>query len=108
MRLRLVESLEGNTFIFDGKKAWSGAVNLTDGVIEETHTYEEAENSDFHHSFYFSEPQLDSMDEGESCFFCIFDDGEISIDTTNRLYDDDSEVDEEYLKDRIKEQVKFI
>ena len=62
MRLKLVESKDGNTFIFHGKPAWCGAVNVMDGIIEETHTYEEAEDSDFHHSFYFSDSQLDSME----------------------------------------------
>lgn len=35
------------------KKIWSGCVNIADGVIEETHSYKEAQRSDFHHTFYF-------------------------------------------------------
>ena len=53
------------------KTFWSGSVSLIDGVIEEIHTYKEAEMSDFHHSLYFSETQIEKMDNGECAFFCV-------------------------------------
>lgn len=56
---------------------WCGTVNLKTGVIEETHTYEEAEKADFHVHFYFSEEQIHKMDNGECAFFCI-DDGRVT------------------------------
>ena len=104
----LNESNGGNTFIYKGKKAWSGAINILDGVIEEVHSYREAENADFNHSFYFSDTQVDKMDEGLTCFFCIYEDHNILVNPMMRFSHDDIELDEEYLKSRIKEQIKFI
>lgn len=108
--VKLEEDTGSDTFIFKGKKAWSGAVNTLDGTIEEIHTYKQAKNADFHHSFYFSDEQLDKMSEGESCFFCVSANHTIMIDTTNRFNSrgDEIELREDYLKDRIKEQIKFI
>lgn len=55
-----------------GKRVfWSGSVSLIDGVIEEIHTYKEAQKADFHHSFYFSQAQIEKMDTGECAFFCV-------------------------------------
>ena len=104
----LNESNGGNTFIYKGKKAWSGAINILDGVIEEVHSYREAENADFNHSFYFSDTQVDKMDEGLTCFFCIYEDHNILVNPMMRFSHDDIELDENFLKKRIKEQVKFI
>ena len=56
---------------FKGKQFWSGAVNLLDGVIEEVHSYEEAEKAGWHHSLYFSPAQVDKMDAGETAFFWV-------------------------------------
>lgn len=39
---------------FEGREFWSGCVSLIDGIIEEVHTYKEAEYADFpsFHVFY--------------------------------------------------------
>lgn len=109
-RESLNEAKGGDTFIYNGKKAWSGAVSTLDGTIEEVHSYKEAEEVGFHHTFYFSDSQLDKMDEGDSCFFCIYNDGTIMVNATNRFNSrgDDIELNEDFLKKRIKEQVKLI
>ena len=60
-----------NLGVCQGRPFWSGSVNLLDGAIEETHTYEEAEAADFHHSLYFSQAQVERMADGECAFFCI-------------------------------------
>ena len=65
-----------NGFIFKGKEAWSGAVSLKDGIIEEVHSAREAMNADFHHSLYFSEAVAERIDDEESAFFWV-DDGTI-------------------------------
>ena len=84
------------------KKFWSGSVSLIDGIIEETHTYKEAELNDFHHSFYFSETQIEKMDNGECAFFCVDrKSGEIY---TFRQY---GEVSNDIIE-KIKEQIKII
>lgn len=92
-----------DTFRFNGRKAWSGAVNVLDGEIEETHRYKEAMENDFHHSFYFSDEQLDKMTSGETCFFYVDGDG-IHVDPTERV----DGIDKRFLEDRIKEQIKVI
>lgn len=58
-----------------GEKFWIGTINLLDNEIEEVHTYEEAESHDFHHSYYFSEGQLDKISEGECAIFWVDSDG---------------------------------
>lgn len=65
-----------DTAVFDGKPFWSGSVSLVDGVIEEVHSYSEAEFAGFHHSLYFSQAQVEKMDRGENAFFWV-DDGTI-------------------------------
>ena len=60
-----------NQGVYQGRAFWSGSVSLTDGCIEEIHTYEEAEAADFHHSLYFSQAQVERMADGECAFFCI-------------------------------------
>ena len=106
----LNESSGGNTFIFKGKKCWSGAVNTLDGTIEEVHSYKEAQEYDFHHSFYFSDEQIDKMEEGLSCFFMVFPDHTIMVNAMSRFNPEDRDIklDEDFLKRRIKEQIKFI
>lgn len=64
---------EGNGATFNGKPFWSGSVSLLDGMIEEVHSYAEAENSDFHHSMYFSANQIEKMANGENAFFFVED-----------------------------------
>lgn len=54
-----------------GKKFWIGCANILDGFIEEVHTYEEAENYDFHHSFYFSKNMLEKIDNEECMVFWV-------------------------------------
>ena len=103
-------SIKGNTFTFNNKPAWSGTVNTLDGTIEETHSYEEAKDYGFHHSFYFSDEQIDKLESGETCFFCVFPDKTIMINAMCRFNPEDVGItlDEEFLKDTIREQIKFI
>jgi hypothetical protein len=54
-----------------GERFWIGTVNVLDGEIEEVHTYEEAERNDFHHSLYFSQSQIDKIDNEECMVFWI-------------------------------------
>lgn len=61
---------------FEGREFWSGCVSLIDGIIEEVHTYKEAEYADFHHSMYFTPESAQRMDTEESAFFYV-DDGTI-------------------------------
>ena len=69
-----------NKATFKGKKFWAGCVNMSDGTIEEVHTYEEAQRNDFHHSLYFSQRTIDGMRNNEMAFFCIGNKGEIEGD----------------------------
>lgn len=69
-----------NNASFNGVPFWSGCVSLVDGVIEEVHSYEEADEMDFHHSLYFSQSACERMEKGESAFFCIGKDGAIEGD----------------------------
>lgn len=78
---KLREAIEvGNTFLFNKEEAWSGSVDLTTGEIKEVHSFEEAEEADFHAEFYFSDEHLSGVENGERAFFCIYDDGEIFIE----------------------------
>lgn len=106
----LKEAKGKDTFIFNDKKVWSGAVNTLDGTIEEVHSYEEAQDYGFHHSFYFSDEQLDKMEKGETCFFCVFNDGKIMINAMSRFNPEDVgiKLDEKFLEKRIREQIKLI
>ena len=99
MRFRLVEKLTNNTALFDGKPFWSGSVNLTDGTIEEVHTYEEAEDADFHHSLYFSPQQVEKMSDGECAFFFV-DGGEVQDEWRDSLPTD--------IARRIRRQIKLL
>lgn len=105
----------GNTFTYKGKDYWSGSVNTLDGEIEEVHTFKEAKDADFHHSFYFSYEQQDKMEEGECVFFCIDEEGNIFVDPIGRgdpIDDNDDErnpygnYNSNWLRNRIKEQIK--
>lgn len=44
-------------------------------LIEEVYTYEEAENEDFHHSFYFSISQLEKIENEECMVFWVNNNG---------------------------------
>ena len=63
--------------LFENVPFWSGSVNLLDGKIEEVHSYQEAQVADFHHSLYFSQPQIEKMSNGECAFFWINNNGAI-------------------------------
>ena len=52
---------------------WCGCASPVDGFIEETHSYEEAQREDFHHSLYFSIEAAERISNGESTFFWIED-----------------------------------
>lgn len=93
-------------FIFKRKKSWCGSVNLLDGVIEETHSYHQAKINSFHHSMYFSETQLDKMGEGECAFFFI--DSESGNIYINPMCREHIEYDEDFIINRIKEQIQII
>lgn len=105
MYSRLNEAKKDNTFSFRGKDAWCGSVDTTDGAIEEIHTYDEAKRNGFHHSFLFSEPQLDKMDSGNSCFFFVDTDGKIYVDPVQRFSSGEVLFDGDFLKERIGEQI---
>ena len=86
-----------NTASFKGKAFWSGSVSLLDGVIEEVHTIEEAEDADFHHSMYFSQAQVEKMANEENAFFFV-ENGEVHGDWRVSVPDD--------IIERIKEQIE--
>jgi len=68
---------EGNNgALYHNKPFWIGSVSLLDGEIEEVHTFEEAEDCDFHHTFVFSSPQVEKINNEENAIFWI-DDGKI-------------------------------
>ena len=94
----------GDTFRWQGRAYWSGAVNVLDGGIEEAHTYWEAEAAGFHHSLYFGDHAVGQMDDGEWAFFCVRADGAVYVSSTQR--EELSAAQELRLAARIKEQVK--
>ena len=85
-----------NTASFKGKAFWSGSVSLLDGVIEEVHTMEEAEDADFHHSMYFSQAQVEKMANEENAFFFV-ENGKVQGDWRVSIPED--------IIERIKEQI---
>ena len=85
-----------NSATFKGKSFWSGSVSLLDGVIEEVHTMEEAEAVDFHHSMYFSQAQVEKMENGENAFFWV-DKGVVNGNWRENM--------PQSIIDRIKEQI---
>lgn len=96
-----------NSFTFKGKPSWCGCVSLIDGVVEETHSYEEASDSYFHHSLYFSEGAVDRIDEGTSGFFWV-DGGIIQTDWRENLAEI-IKINGKYLslQDLIKDQIEL-
>lgn len=60
-----------NLYTFKGKPFWSGAYDILDGHVYEVHTYEEAEEVDFHHSMYFSRKAVVKMAKEEWGFFWV-------------------------------------
>ena len=87
-----------NEATYRGKPFWIGSVNLTDGEIEEVHSYEEAEANGFHHTFYFSDPQLDKIDEDENGIFWV-ENGKVQGDWYTPVPID--------IRKRIEEQIRF-
>ena len=71
--------------LYQGRIFWSGSVSLVDGKIEETHTLREAQEADFHHTFYFSPEQALKIDDGECGFFWITEDGEVEAEWRESL-----------------------
>ena len=67
-------------YSIDVKDIWSGAASAIDGYIEEVHSLAEAESVDYHHSLYFSPEAAERIDNEESVFFWIDDDGEIETE----------------------------
>ena len=92
-------SIGGNGAYWHGRPFWCGSVNLLDGQIEEVHTYRQAEAASFHHSWIFSDQQVEKMDNGECAFFWI-DDGKIEGDWRVNI--------PQNIIDKIKEQIKII
>lgn len=82
-----------------GEEFWIGTVNVYDGEIEEVHTYEEARDNDFHHSFYFSQSQIEKMTNGECMIFWINADGIQAEWTMGKASPD--------IINKIKEQITF-
>jgi hypothetical protein len=60
-----------NGATWNGRPFWSGAVDLVSGQIMEVHPYEKAQQSDFHHSFYFSQRAIDEMRAERWGFFWV-------------------------------------
>ena len=60
--------------VFNGETFWIGSASSIDGVIEEVHTWEEASKNGFHHTFTFSEAQVEKIDSGENFVFWIQND----------------------------------
>jgi len=83
-----------------GEEFWIGTVNVLDGEIEEVHTYEQARDNDFHHTFYFSEPQQEKMTNGECMIFWINADGIQAEWTMGKASPD--------IVNKIKEQITII
>jgi len=82
----------------NNKKFWIASVNIIDGEIEETHTYQKAADNDFHHSLYFSIDQLEKIENGECMIFWISEYGDIQY----------HEKIAENIIDKIKKQIKII
>lgn len=92
----------GDTFSFNGQGAWSGAVNALDGTIEETHPYKRAKENDFHHSFYFSDPMIEKIANGDNLFFYVDNKNNIHVNPTGRA---DKPYDENFIIESIKKQI---
>lgn len=88
-----------NEATFKGQPFWCGVVNSIDGIIEEVHTYEEARDNDFHHSFYFTDKGLDAFTEKYGEFFWI-EGGKVMTYSPDSL--------SPKIKNKILEQITFI
>lgn len=79
---------------------WCGSARVTDGKVEEVHSFWDAMWEDFHTDFYFSEDQVSKIRRGESIFFWIADDGHVEADWDGSL--------RECVLSRIKEQITVV
>lgn len=89
-----------NRGVWKGRSFWSGGFSTLDGEVLEVHKYEEAENSDFHHSTYFSRGTVELMSDEEAAFFWV-DGGGIETDWCEGV------ASPEILR-RLKEQVRIV
>lgn len=83
---------------YRGHVFWCGSVRFSDGKIEEVHSYQEAEAADFHTMFYFSPEQVSRMENGESGFFWVEEDGKVRTDWERPASRD--------IKQKIRKQIK--
>lgn len=93
-----------DTFKFDNRVAWCGSVNAYDGNIEEVINYRNAERNDFHHSFMFSENQVEKIDNEDCLFFYVDERGNIIVDP----YEKAGQLNKQDLISKIKEQITII
>ena len=56
---------------------WCGSARLSDGKVEEAHSFREAQAADFHTDFYFSVVQEAKMESDESIFFWVTEEGKV-------------------------------
>ncbi len=85
-------NMNHNTGIWNGKHFWCGSFLLSNGKIQEVHTYEEARVSDFHIDFYFTEEEAGRLNNGESLFFWM--EGEnVAVDKIPMLRKIDTQID---------------
>jgi hypothetical protein len=81
---KFAEPQSRNVATFFGEPFWCGAVDIESGEILEAHTFEKAEEVDFHHSFYFSEESQQGMRNGSVGFFYMSPDGHVNVDMLER------------------------
>lgn len=84
--------------LYKGHIFWSGSVRLSDGRIQEIHSFREAQETDFHAMFYFSPEQISKMDSGECAFFWVTEEGKVELD-------DEVDFGQAYIISQIKKQI---
>jgi hypothetical protein len=92
------DSLGRDRFIINGKKRYGGVVNLLDGIIEDTFTFDKAEENDWHHNFYLNLKMINKIKDGESSVFWVEKDGSI-VNSEGDL--------PQNIKDKIKKQISI-
>jgi hypothetical protein len=105
-----IKSSDKNMAEYNGKKFWIGSFNTLNGEIEETHTYEEAKENGFHHSFYFSPQTQENMYNEDSVIFWIKN-GKIELGWRESLDDimKNKNINEDKdVKSLISEQIKIL
>ena len=58
---------------------WCGSARMSDGKVEEAHSFREEQAADFHTDFYFSVVQEAEMESGESVFFWVTEEGKVEV-----------------------------